>query len=201
MLSRLLRRPFRYLTPGPLIDGELQLLPPAQLWVEPLLAACHHPLTVAREPAMAATTRQQVLAFIDAHPDGHLPVTKNHPVPAYTFWMRITIDDPARFIAGAIALRVGRSADIERYVGHIGYHVYPPSRGHHYAERSTRLLLPLVRRHRINPLWITCNPDNLASRRTCERLHARLINIVDLPPDHPLYAAGDRQKCRYRLDL
>ena len=49
--------------------------------------------------------------------------------------------------------------------------------------------------------WITCNPDNIASRRTREAPGARLIQIVPLPESSDLYAAGDRWKCRYRLAL
>jgi tagatose 1,6-diphosphate aldolase len=61
--------------------------------------------------------------------------------------------------------------------------------------------MPLARRHGINPLWITCNPDNHASRRTCERLGATLVEIVPVPVGHTLYQRGEREKCRYRVDL
>jgi tagatose 1,6-diphosphate aldolase len=50
-------------------------------------------------------------------------------------------------------------------------------------------------------LWITCNPDNYASRRTCERLGAEMVEIVPLPSNNVLYQRGEREKCRYRLDL
>jgi len=49
--------------------------------------------------------------------------------------------------------------------------------------------------------WITCNPDNAASRRTCELAGAVLVEIVDLPEDIDMYQEGERQKCRYRLEL
>jgi tagatose 1,6-diphosphate aldolase len=61
--------------------------------------------------------------------------------------------------------------------------------------------LPLLKTHGINPLWITCNPDNMPSRRTCEILGAELIEIVDLPTDTEMYRYGERRKCRYRLEL
>ena len=87
------------------------------------------------------------------------------------------------------------------YSGNVGYHVYPPARGRHFAERASRLLFGLARRHGMERLWITCNPDNLASRRTCERLGMHLVDTVPVPDTDPLYARGDRLKCRYRLDL
>jgi len=58
---------------------------------------------------------------------------------------------------------------------------------------------PLAWRNGIVPTWITCNPDNLASRRTCELVGAELIETVALPPGNDMYDRGDRFKCRYRL--
>jgi len=119
-------------------------------------------------------------------------------VPAYRFLVTRVRDGEE---LGSIELRVGNTDDIVRYAGHVGYGVEPIHRGHHYAARAVRLLLPLARLHGLSPVWITCNPDNGASRRTCELAGATLIEIVDLPPDSDMYRSGERQKCRYRLDL
>ncbi|MGQ9631448.1 MAG: GNAT family N-acetyltransferase [bacterium] len=119
-------------------------------------------------------------------------------VPAYRFEMRHTFSGERM---GMIELRVGNTRDLITYGGHLGYSVEPEFRGHHYAARSCRLLLPLARRHGINPVWITCNPDNWASRRTCELAGARLVEIVDIPEYIDMYREGERQKCRYRIDL
>ncbi len=102
---------------------------------------------------------------------------------------------------GRIDLRVGHTPHLERYAGHIGYRVEPEHRGHHYAARSCRLLFPLARLHGLNPLWITCDPDNMASRRTCELAGGRLVGIVQVPRADDLYRFGHRWKCRYRIDL
>jgi tagatose 1,6-diphosphate aldolase len=125
----------------------------------------------------------------------------DHPFkfsPAYKFTMTL---NGTRKEIGHIQLRVGNTEHIVMYAGHIGYRVYPRFRGNHYAARSTNLLLPLARKHDINPLWITTNPDNWASRRTCEIIGAEMIEIVDVPEDLEMYKQGDRHKCRYRLDL
>jgi len=119
-------------------------------------------------------------------------------VPAYRF--KMTLAGQKQEI-GRIELRVGNTDHIVLYAGHIGYRVLPMYRGYHYAARSCALLLPLARRHGLNPLWITCNPDNYASRRTCELAGATFVEIVDLPEDVDMYQMGERQKCRYRLDL
>lgn len=118
--------------------------------------------------------------------------------PRYAFEMYV---DGAKGVAGRINLRCANTRNIVTYAGHIGYDVAPEHRGHRYAARSCRLLFPLARQHGLNPLWITCNPDNIASRRTCEIAGLELVEIVDLPPDGEMYRRGERQKCRYRLYL
>jgi tagatose 1,6-diphosphate aldolase len=86
-------------------------------------------------------------------------------VPAYKF--KMTLADQPEAI-GNIELRVGNTDSLVRYGGHFGYGVEPLYRGRHYAARACRLLLPLARSHGLTTVWITCNPDNFASRRTCE---------------------------------
>src|SRR5207248_2645873 len=151
-------------------------------------------------PREAAITHDQIIDMLQNWPMGHQPAdSPRGTVPAYHFWMRLPHSGPA--IAGAINLRIGYNHDINHYYGHIGYHVYPHHRGHHYALRSCQLLLPLARKHGMPMLWITCNPDNHASRRTCELLGAQLVDTVDVPHNNPLYHRGEKQKCRYRLAL
>jgi predicted acetyltransferase len=119
-------------------------------------------------------------------------------VPAYRFAMRL---DGVEHAVGRLGLRIGSTHTIEHYAGHIGYEVALPFRGSRLAERSCRLVLPLARSHGFRQLWITCNPDNAASRRTCERLGAELVDIVDVPPDNAVFGPGSERKCRYRLPL
>ncbi len=119
-------------------------------------------------------------------------------VPAYKF--KIVIAGQQQEI-GEIHLRIGNTDHLVMYGGHIGYQVAREYRGHKYAARSIKLLLPLMRQHDFKVIWITCDPANTASRRTCELAGARLIEIVDLPADTDLYQRGFRRGCRYRLDL
>lgn len=119
-------------------------------------------------------------------------------VPSYKFNM---ISRPDKKIAGRIDLRLGNPRVITMYAGHIGYSVEPAYRGHRFAARAVRLLIPLARHYDLSPLWITCNPDNYASRRTCELVGAEMVEIVDLPHDNDMYLIGERYKCRYRLDI
>jgi tagatose 1,6-diphosphate aldolase len=200
----LLQRQFRFLDPGPLIDDELELVTPAERWIEPLLDTLAHPATRQLAPRDSELTREQLTRFVREFPLGRQNSDPDkNLVPAYHFWMRVRPEFPfpSVTIAGGINLRVGHNHNLETYLGHIGYNVYPPARGRRYAQRAVQLLLPLARRHGINPVWITCNPENIASRRTCEAAGGRFVETVPLPRDHTLYARGERQKCRYRFDL
>lgn len=102
-------------------------------------------------------------------------------------------------IMGRIDLRVGHGERLERYAGHIGYRVEPPYRGRRLAARAVRLLLPLALRHGLRPVWITCNPENTASRRTIELAGGVYVETLDVPPTEEMYASGSRRKCRFRL--
>ncbi len=117
-------------------------------------------------------------------------------IPVYEFAIRAH-----GMNVGHIDLRIGNSYSIITYGGHIGYGIDQAYRGHHYALRACRLLLPLARTSGMDTLWITANPPNLPSRRTIEHLGARLVDIFKLPTDSDQYLHGEREKCRYRLEL
>jgi len=119
-------------------------------------------------------------------------------VPYYVFHI---LDAKTGRRAGEIHLRVGDTEHMRLYGCHVAYGVRPEFRGKRFAARALRMLVPLARRHGLSELWITCNPENVASRRTCELAGAELIDVVDLPPNVDMYQEGERQKCRYRLYL
>ncbi|MGJ5819555.1 GNAT family N-acetyltransferase [Paludibaculum fermentans] len=120
-----------------------------------------------------------------------------HKAPTYYFRMlhRLTGEE-----MGGINLRAGSSPHMERYAGHIGYTVFPEHRGHRYAARSVRLLLPVARRLELYVIWITCDPENVSSRRSAELAGAVFVEIVDVPEDCVIYQSGHPRKCRYRLE-
>lgn len=83
-------------------------------------------------------------------------------------------------LAGEIALRIGDS-DRQFYLGHIGYHIDPPYRGHSYALRACMLCLPVFVALGERSLVITTDPDNAPSIRTCEHLGCEYECTVDVP--------------------
>lgn len=195
---------FTFLDPGPLIDNDLRLIAPQPAWVEEVLRSTNHPLSLTETTVDPPVTRQKLNDFLRNAPLGHQPGDPSAGrVPAYHFWMLADpqVGVPPIRIVGGMGVRVGSTPEIEKYSGNIGYHVYPPARGRRFAERACRLILPLLRRHGLQRVWITCNPDNLASRRTCERLGARLVEIIPIPQDHPYRSRGETEKCRYLIEM
>ena len=101
---------------------------------------------------------------------------------------------------GMCDLRVGHN-EKTYYGGNIGYGVYEEHRGNHYAGKACLLLYELARKHGMEYVIITCNPDNVLSRKTCEYADCELIEIVALPPDNDMYLEGEREKCIYKITL
>jgi predicted acetyltransferase len=135
---------FAYLDPGPMRDGELQLIEPAARWMDAMLLASGDP-DMGEGAGVGWSDRPALAAWLAKRPRGREPLNDATRVPAYTFWM-LRHHDRGSEIAGTVSLRVGHSRDIVQFFGHIGYSVLPQSRGRRFAERSTRLLFPLARR-------------------------------------------------------
>ena len=109
-------------------------------------------------------------------------------VPSQTWF---ALDDNGG-IVGAIRLRLGTTAFIREQCGHIGYEVHPAARQLGVASR----LLAYVQCHGAPQLdggWIvTCDDDNLASRRTIEGAGGVLLEVRPPQPGLP-------GLCRYHL--
>lgn len=108
-------------------------------------------------------------------------------VPAYRF--DICLLDGEK--VGVCDLRVGHTMGLF-FGGNIGYGVEEAHRGHHYAARACRLLFQLAARHGMEYVYITCNPENTASSRTCQLAGCALVCTVPLPEDNDIYQRGER---------
>lgn len=97
-------------------------------------------------------------------------------------------------------LRVGHN-DRLYYGGNIGYRIEEEYRGHHYAGKACLLLFELARKHGMEYVIITCNPDNYASRKTCEYAGGDLLEIVELPEGNDMREDGELEKCIFRFQL
>lgn len=106
------------------------------------------------------------------------------------------LDAKTGFIAGEISLRFGEGRSLY-YLGHVGYHIDPPYRGHGWAARACRLCIPLFTQMNMSSFTITNDPDNYASRKTCEHIGCILESIVGVPADIRKEFRLPAYKCRY----
>lgn len=118
-------------------------------------------------------------------------------VPAYHF----AICNQQGIEMGTCDLRVGYNTNTY-YGGNIGYTVNEPFRGHRYAAKACKLLFELAKRHGMKYVIVTCNPTNVASRRTCELAGCEFVEIVELPQDNDMRVErGETEECIYRIDF
>ncbi len=111
------------------------------------------------------------------------------------FHFRILAADGAD--VGHINLRVGDTEHVRVCAGHVGFEIAEGFRGHGYALQACRAIAPFVRSV-CKTVTITCDPDNLPSKRIIERLGAQFVDEVAVPPHDPHYQRGSRTKRRYR---
>ncbi|HLM84541.1 MAG TPA: GNAT family N-acetyltransferase [Candidatus Bathyarchaeia archaeon] len=103
-------------------------------------------------------------------------------VPEYVFEIReVETDDKI----GLINFRPILTSELEEYGGHIEYEVDEKFRGNNNAAKSCFLLFPLLKKLKINPVIVTCDPSNIASVKTCEKIGGKLISTkeIEIMPD------------------
>ncbi len=111
------------------------------------------------DPAEFAALVRHVLTQRDpfaARPRAYVPYTE--------LWM----GDGDEYL-GRISLRHELNAVLLEWGGHIGYAVRPSARGRGHATAALRHMLVLCGARNIDPVLVTCDVDNEASRRTIER--------------------------------
>jgi predicted acetyltransferase len=111
------------------------------------------------------------------------------------------IDRESNAHAGSIHLRIGITEDLVLHCGQIGYGVDPPFRGRRFAARSVRLVLPIAKTTGMDTVWITCDPGNLASRRTLELAGGEFVETREIPHWSRMVGEGRQSICRFRFDL
>ena len=93
----------------------------------------------------------------DGLPEGFVPYTE--------FWLMENDDYIGRF-----SVRLKLNDNLRKVGGHIGYSLIPEARGKGYGTEGFRLLFPFL--SEINcecPVLVTCNSENIGSRRVIEK--------------------------------
>ncbi len=107
-------------------------------------------------------------------------------VPAYRFAIK-EVESGKR--VGDCDLRVGYVRGTY-FGGNVGYEVDEAFRGHGYAARAVKLMLPVAKRHGMPFVRICCNPDNAASKATILHAGGELESNEQLPSYSDLYKEG-----------
>ena len=93
-------------------------------------------------------------------------------------------------VGGEVVGRTSIRHELNDYLaalgGHIGYAVRPAYRGRGHAREILRQSLVIARAEGVGRVLVTCDDDNIASRRTIERLGGVLDDVRAGSPDAPL---------------
>ena len=96
-------------------------------------------------------------------------------VPATLHWLIA----PGGIYVGELDLRHFLSDDLRRFGGHIGYSIRPSLRRRGYGKLICRLGIEAARARGIGDILITCDDDNIASRKIIEANGGALIDKID----------------------
>ncbi len=121
---------------------------------------------------------------------------QNNYLPSYA-WTILSKDE----IVGGINLRIGYNENIY-YGGNIGTEILEKYRGNGFAKKAARMVLPVAKKHGITELYISCNPNNMASRKIMESLpNCYFIEKAILPTYNDAYLKGEREKLIYKIKI
>lgn len=101
----------------------------------------------------------------------HISGLEKSIVPASVYWLV----DGDEFV-GHTSVRHVLNAALERNGGHIGYAIRPSHHRRGYGTRILELVLPRARSLGIQRALLTCNKDNVASRKIIEKHGGILID-------------------------
>jgi predicted acetyltransferase len=100
-------------------------------------------------------------------------------VPFYRFGIKNSNNERV----GHISFKVGDIEHILQHAGHIGYEIEEKYRGHSYATKACIAIQKFISEY-YDEIILTCNPDNIPSIRTIERIGAKFINQIEIPEDN-----------------
>lgn len=136
------------------------------------------------------TLRQDFSSYVQSLL-GQIDPAKLQPgmVPFRQFWL---VDEGVYI--GRLNLRHELNEQLLRMGGHIGYDIRPGRRRQGYGTEILRLGLEKAKALGLQRVLLTCNQDNIASKKIIEHNGGKLENIIELE-GHPV------KVLRYWIDL
>ncbi len=189
-----------------MINDTVRLVKPTLAFVEGYRDALQRgwsPNNVSPEP-----TRLEELAKIESNPQAFVdslvdleakggPITlpdgsQVERLPGFRFWMM-----DAEF-CGNIGFRwVKGSSELPPFcLGHIGYSVVPWKRNLGYATQALSLVLLQAKQLGLSHVYITTQPDNIASRKVIEANRGRFLETFIEDPGY-----GGKEGLKFKVEL
>lgn len=121
----------------------------------------------------------------------HIENIDVYQVPETIYWL-VEGDE----FVGRLELRHELNDHLMKVGGHIGYSIRPDRRKNGYGTTILRLGLEKACENGMERVLLTCDPDNVASRKIIEKNGGRFENRVDLTRDGIEY-----HKLRFWIDV
>lgn len=116
--------------------------------------------------------------------------------PYYIYRIQVNHKD-----VGTLVFRLG-SDEEHYYDGHIAYTIEEDQRGHSYAYQACLLLKDKIRAAGYDHVLITCDPGNIASKKTIVKLGGKYLETAEIPRSQRKYFnAQERIKEIYRVEV
>lgn len=120
-------------------------------------------------------------------------VTEDLPENFDPYYIYLIIEDNEEI--GRIVYREGEDSS-RYYDGHIGYHIDEEYRGHNYSYYACLLLKEFIDKDFV---YITCDPDNIASKKIIEKLGCEFIERKCIPSYlKNVFSKDEKEKLIYR---
>jgi predicted acetyltransferase/SAM-dependent methyltransferase len=115
-------------------------------------------------------------------------------------YYRFSINVEGKWV-GWIQVKIGYSLRAY-YDGQIGYMIDDENnRNKGHATNACVALKPFLRKFGYDYITITSDENNTASRRVCEKIDAKLLEVVDTPTWTSIYKQGQRRTCIYEWKI
>lgn len=115
------------------------------------------------------------------------------------YWIYLIVIDNIEI--GRITLRSGDDIN-HMYDGHIGYGIEKEYRGHNYSYLACLLLKDIMINKGYDHVILTCDPNNIASRKIIEKLGALFLEKRTIPKQlRKYYPNNEKERLIYKWRL